>query len=299
MGAEPALERTLTQSGALLPPAGQAELQQNAGLILSQQSTPLIDMQNGQPAIKQYDLRRTEANTSLSARIGLLFNAQLEFTIPYSKVTQSMVTTSDQAAPQETRTSASMAGDLSARLAKILLHEQVGTVDFVGRVAANLGTGFASKNTIPIGEGFKEIRTKLTLLKRVHPLVFTGSMSFESTFKKNTTKPGNQFGISLSALLAASPDTSLSIGIDQAFSQKTRVQNISVASSDRSRSMLVFVATTIVGRSTLLSLTFGKGKTRDTPDQSIRRTNYLTVLPRSDAISITNRYLTSLFSMRS
>ena len=264
--AERALERTLTQSGALLLPAGQAELQLNIGQIFSQQSTPLIDMQSGHPTIKQYNLRRTEITSSLSARIGLPFDAQLEFTVPYRKVAQSIVTTSDQTAPQETRTSASMIGDFSTGLAKTLLHERESAVDFVGRVTANFGNGSASKNTIPIGDGFKKIRTELTLLKRVDPLVFTGSLSFESTLKKNTIKPGNQFGVSLSALLATSPDTSLSIGIDQAFSQKTRVQNVAIAGSDQSSGVLLFGATSIVGKSTLLSLTVGKGMGRGAPD---------------------------------
>lgn len=263
---ERALERALTQSGALLLPAGQAEVQFGASYASSQQQLPYLFLHDGQAAIGLHTQRRGDLNTSLTARIGIPFDAQLELTVPYRRVTQSVVTSIDHDASSDVHATASMVGDISAGFAKTLLHEEGGRPDVIGRISANLGNGRDIKNTIPIGEGFKKIRSELTLLKRVDPLVFTGNFSYESTFKKNLVKPGDQFGVALSAMLATSPDTSLSIGIDQAFIKKMRIQGVGVPGSDQVSGVLLLGATSIVGKSTLLSVTIGKGLTKGTPD---------------------------------
>ena len=228
-----------------------------------------VEMHNDQPTIRTFDLRRNEYGASLSARIGLPFDAQLEVTIPYRTVTQTILSSDEFTAPHEARRSASMIGDISTGLAKTLQHEQGGRPDVVGRVVWNAGNGRDASKGIPIGDGFKKLRTEVSMTKRDEPLVFSGTFSYESTIKKNAVKPGDQLGVSLSALLAASPDTSLSIGIDQAFLKKTRFHSTRIAGSDQVSSMLMLGATSFFGSHTLLSLTVGKGLTKGAPDYFI------------------------------
>ena len=267
-----ALERTLTQSGALLLPSGQAELQFGASYARLQQQKMTIEMRHGEPTLRQFDLRRNDYGTSLSARVGMPFNAQFEVTVPYRTVTQTILTSDEFNAPHEARRSASMIGDISTGIAKTLLHEQGGRPDIVGRVVWNAGNGRDASNDIQIGEGFKKLRTEVAITKRDDPMVFSGTLSYESTFKKNSFKPGDQFGVSLSALLAASPDTSLSVGLDQTFSKKNRVHGTAISGSDQVSSMLLLGATSFFGSRTLLSLTVGKGLTKGTPDYLINVT---------------------------
>jgi hypothetical protein len=163
------------------------------------------------------------------------------------------------------RNTASILGDVSTGIAKTLIHDQGWQPDVIGRLAWNIGNGRDASHGVSVGDGFKKIRSELTLTKRADPLVFTSNFSYESTFKKNTVKPGDQLGLSLSALLAASPDTSLSIGIDQTFTKKLRVNGISIAGSDQVSGVLLLGATSTFGKRTLLSLTVGKGLTRNTP----------------------------------
>ena len=270
LAAERALERALTQSGALLLPTGQAELQIGATYARTQQSIRVVP--NDQAANRTIDLRRNDYGAMLSTRIGIPYDAQLEFTIPYRNVTQSQITAIDRNAPQETHDTASVLGDISAGIAKTLLHEQDWRPDVIGRLIANVGNGREARHGIALGDGVKKIRSELTLLKRQDPLVFISTVSYESTFKKNDVKPGDQIGVSLSTLLATSPDTSMSIGIDQSFSKKMRVNGIKIAGSDQVSGVLMVGATSMVGKHTLLSINVGKGLTKDMPDYFINVT---------------------------
>ena len=157
-------------------------------------------------------------------------------------------------------------GDVSVGVAKTLMHEQRGWPDMIGRLAWNVGNGREAIEGVAIGDGFKKIRGELTLLKRADPLVFTGTMTLESTLKKHAVKPGDAFGLSLSALLATSPDTSLSVGLDQVFTTQTRVRGVRIVGSDQVSGALTFGASTIIGNRTLLSVTVGKNLTKNAPD---------------------------------
>ncbi len=266
--AERALERTLTRSGALLLPAGQVELQFGAAYARTQQQSIVMPF-DGQSAPGSLDLRRNDTGATLSARLGLPLDAQGELTIPYRLVTQSMVSSDGPTAPHEIRRTAALIGDISLAIAKTLMHEQGNWPDMIGRLAWNSGSGSETSNALEISDGFKKIRGELTLVKRDDPLVFTGTVSLESTLKKKSIKPGDQFGLSLSALLATSPDTSLFVGVDQTFSTQTRVRGSRVAGSDQVSGLLTFGATSIIGKRTLLSVSVGKGLTKNAPDYVI------------------------------
>jgi hypothetical protein len=269
VAAEHALERTLTRSGALLLPAGQAELQFGASYAHSGQQTPALIAQDGQLGIGTTTLRRHDAGTSVAARVGLPSDTQFDVTLPYRVIRQSVIEPVDFSRVRETRTASTSVGDLSFGLAKTLMREQDWRPDLIGRIGWTVGNGKEASGNIQVGDGFRKIRGELTALKRQDPLVWTANLSYESTFKKGAFQPGAQVGLSLSALLAASPESSLSVGFDQTFSGSTRIHGVSVAGSDQRAGVLTLGATSLIGRNTLLSLSAGIGLTRNTPDYVI------------------------------
>ena len=269
LAAERALERTLTQSGALLLPAGQAELQFGASYTSRQQQTPTLILQDGQLGIVTTTLRQQDVSTSLTARFGLPSDAQLDVTLPYRFISQSLIEPVDFSSARETRSASASVADLSFGLAKTLLREQDWRPDLIGRIGWNIGNGKETSGNIHVGDGFKKIRAELTVLKRQDPMVWTANLAYESIFKKGAVKPGAQVGLSLAALLATSPESSLSVGFDQTFSRTARINGLSVAGSDQRAGLLTLGATSLIGKNTLLSFSAGIGLTRNTPDYVI------------------------------
>ncbi len=269
LAAERALERTLTQSGALLLPAGQAELQFGASYAHSEQHTPVLITQDGELGVGTTVLRRHDVSTSVVARFGLPNDAQLDVTLPYRVIRQSLIEPVDFSSAHETRTSSASVGDLSFGLAKTLLREQDWRPDLIGRVGLNIGNGKETSGNMRIGDGFRKIRSELAVLKRHDPMVWTANLTYESTFKKGAFQPGAQVGLSLAALLATSPESSLSVGVDQTLIGTTRIHGVSVAGSDQRAGVLTLGATSLIGKNTLLSVSAGIGLTRNVPDYVI------------------------------
>jgi hypothetical protein len=269
LAAERALERTLTQTGALLLPVGQAELQFGASYASSHQQSATLVAQDGQLGIGTTVLRRHDVSTSVAARFGLPFDAQLDVSLPYRVIRQSLIEPVDFSSARATRTASASVGDLTLGLAKTLLREQGWRPDLIGRVGWNAGNGKEASDTIHVGDGFRKIRSELTMLKRQDPMVWTVNLAYESIFKKGAIRPGAQIGLSLGALLATSPESSLSVGFDQMFSRTTRINGVSVAGSDQSAGVLTLGATSLIGKNTLLSVSAGIGLTRNTPDYVI------------------------------
>jgi hypothetical protein len=66
--------------------------------------------------------------------------------------------------------------------------------------------------------------------------------------------------------LAASPQTSLSLGLQQAFIQETKVNNVEVPGSDRVASVFTAGASSTIGRNLFFSVLGGVGLTEESPD---------------------------------
>ncbi|MDY7573532.1 transporter [Actimicrobium sp. CCI2.3] len=269
LSAERALERTLTQSGALLLPVGQAELQFGASYAYSQQQAPTLIAQDNRFVAGTTALRRQDVGATVTARFGLPSDAQLDVTLPYRVIRQSLIEPVDAGSDRETRRASTSVGDLSLGLAKTLMREQGWRPDLIGRIGWTAGNGKETSNDIHIGDGFRKIRGELTMLKRQDPIVWTTNLAYESTFKKGAFQPGAQVGLSLAALLAASPESSLSVGVDQTFSRASRINGVSVAGSDQRAAVLTLGASSLIGKNTLLSVSAGIGLTRNTPDYVI------------------------------
>jgi hypothetical protein len=267
--AERALERTLVVTGALLLPVGQAEIQPSFTYIRSQQEAPTLFLAQGGQLIASQEVRRNTFNGNLFLRFGLPFDSQLEFDIPYRYVEQQVVTEVGFGPRAETESHGSGFGDISLGLAKTLLRERNWWPDLIGRVTWDTDSGKSSDDGTSLGGGFNELQGSLTMIKRQDPLVFIGSASYGTTFEKDHIKPGDQLGLSLGALLAASPETSLRVVLSQTFANELKVDGRAISGSDQVIGTLNFGASSIIGRGKFLDLTAGIGLTDEAPDYSV------------------------------
>jgi hypothetical protein len=100
-------------------------------------------------------------------------------------------------------------------------------------------------------------------------LAFIGRADYTHAFQSGGIEPGDEFAFSLETVLAASPETSLRLALDQVFSGKVKVNNDTVAGSDQNSTVLTLGASSILGRGVLLSVNAGIGLTDDAPDYFI------------------------------
>jgi hypothetical protein len=279
--AERALERTLVQTGALLLPFGLAEIQPyvNYGRFDNDQPVLLRDAAGNIDAVANIQTRRNDIETGVFSRLGLPFGAQLELGIPARITNASNVV---GIINRETENTTYMLGDIRVGLAKTLLRESTWLPDIVGRITWDTDTGKRQTlSTASLGglagaaggvgtlTSFNELNFSATALKRQDPLAFTSTVGYRKTFAKDGIEPGDVYSFALGATLAASPQTSLSLGIQQSFIGNTRIFNNSIPGTDTINSVFTFGASSIIGSRLFFSTVAGIGLTKHAPDYFI------------------------------
>jgi hypothetical protein len=76
-------------------------------------------------------------------------------------------------------------------------------------------------------------------------------------------------GFSIGTFLAASPNTSLSLVLNQSFGDEFELNGQRIRGSDTVQSILTLGASAILGRNVLLGGAVGVGLTDDSPDYSV------------------------------
>ena len=130
----------MVQTGALLLPFGQAEIQpyvsyariNNIGSVL------LRDAEGNVAAVAETQSRRNQFEGGVFSRLGLPFGAQAELSIPAGVINSSNVI---GIINRETEDTTAMLGDIRVGLAKTLLRESAWLPDIVGRITWDTDTG--------------------------------------------------------------------------------------------------------------------------------------------------------------
>ena len=268
--AQRALERTLTQSGALLLPQRTIEVTPSYTYRRSEQNTAvlatIVNPATSTPtqAVLNQRNRQNENMFRVDLRAGLPYNAQLEFGLPYNIVRTSQVTDFG------TRTSANGngIGDVSLGIAKTLTRESGWKPDLVGRFTYNFGNGKRQDNGVSLNGGFRQITAELLALKRQDPLAFVASAFYGKSFEKDGIRPGDAAGITLSANLAASPATSLQFGFSQVYRKKQETNGITLEGSDQTYGIATIGASSVLSRDLTLVTQLGIGMGNDAPKYS-------------------------------
>lgn len=267
--ADRALERTLIQTGVLLLPFGQMEVEPSFTYTRTEVDAPTFLTQDGVTFLGTDNVRRNVFDADVQLRFGLPFDSQLDLRFPYRHVDQSTVTTVGFTERAEDDRTGSRPGDIRIGLAKTLLRERQWWGDVVGRVAWDTDTGETTDNDVVLGSGRNEVIGSLSAVKRQDPLAFVGGLSYQKTFEKNDVEPGDQIGLTLGAFLAASPETSLRLALGQTFVNELEVDNEVINGSDQVAGTLTLGASSIIGRRTLLDFSADIGLTDDAPDYSV------------------------------
>lgn len=267
LSAERALERTLVDEGALLLPAGQAEINPTIDYARRDNKAPFII--DGQ-AIEQR-VRRNEFEAGLGLAVGLPFNSQFEFRVPYNVVNQENSFRAGGGALDAEDEWGHAIGDISIGLAKTVLREDGNWwPDVIVRGIWDTNTGERTDNDVPLTGSFNELRGQVVMLKRQDPLAFVGSFSYSYAFEDDDIQPGQEFAATLGANLALSPETTLSVALNQAYSDDFEFDGDKVNGSNQLAASFDFGGSVIVGPRTLFRLTTNIGLTDDAPDYGLR-----------------------------
>jgi hypothetical protein len=269
--AQRALERTLTQSGALLLRPGTFELTPTFSYARTEQTIPLltrvVDPQTGATGVvlANQRIRRNEFAPRLNLRAGLPLNSQLEIGLPFNYVRSSQV--GDLGG--ESADNGNGLGDLSVGIAKTLLREKGWQPDLIGRAIYNFGTGKRQDANVVLGSGYRQFQAGVVALKRQDPLAFTASAAYTRVFERDSVKPGDAMTFSLGTVLAASPATSLQLGFSQIYRQKQELNGVKIAGSEQTYGIINLGASSVLSRDMTLVTQFGIGLGNDAPKYSI------------------------------
>jgi hypothetical protein len=272
---ERALERALVQTGVLLLPAGTAEIvpsftyvrQGTVAPVFFAEDGPVSLPGDGEQLAAADEVRSDGLETSLTLRVGLPLDSQVQVDVPYRYQSQSIVTRVGLDAPREESRNLSGFGDVGVSFTTALLREREGgwQPNLFGSVRWDTDTG-ETDDGIPLGSGFDELSGSLTASKRQDPLVFVGGVGYSTSFEEGGVDPGDVIGFSIGTHLAASPQTSLRFFLNASFIDELEVDGREIPGSDPVVGTFVIGASSILTARVLLDVTAGIGLTDDSPD---------------------------------
>jgi hypothetical protein len=268
--AERALERTLVAAGALLVPFGQAEVQPTFSYTRREEDVPTPAQVGTSVSFPTEKVKRNELTGTLNLRGGLPWDSQLEFGLPYNYAQQEQVLDLGSFGRQTKDRSGSALGDFSVGLAKTVVRESGWRPDLIARVTYDSNTGQKRNNGVPLDGGINQLIGEADLVKRQDPLAFVASGFYQRAFEDNDFKPGDQFGTTLGAFLAASPETSLRFQLQQTFADDVKLNGQIINDSDQVQGLMIIGASSILGRGVLLDVSGGIGLTSDAPDYFVQ-----------------------------
>jgi hypothetical protein len=253
--AQRALERSLVRTGALLLERGRGEIE--ADLAYSRQENE-IPVSVGTPpgTVAKDTVYRDVVEPSVLLRVGLPARTQFELGLPYRYAREEHFLESGAGTLASFSDSRTGIGDLRIGLAKGLVTEGPSKPNVVARVTWDTGTGQSDRaNVVSLGGyGSDELEFSVNATKRQDPLVFSGGVFYRRAVNGDGR---DVYALSLGALLAASPDTSLRVTFDQVHANGAGPYALS--------SLLTFGASSIIGAGKFLDLSVSAGLTRAAP----------------------------------
>jgi hypothetical protein len=174
-------------------------------------------------------------------------------------------------------------GDFSFALSKKLTEDTERLPSFVATLNYRERTGKDPFARIPIGFGFRGLGARLSALKRLDPVALYGEVSVFHVFGRDVSadnllgearfagriSPGNNYGFSLGASLAATPDITFDAGLSMAFVRPTEVNSAAFGTYRLPKATVGFFTLGsgfILGRNLSLLLSVAAGVTNDSPD---------------------------------
>lgn len=162
-------------------------------------------------------------------------------------------------------------GSVSARVWKQIVAQGQHRPSVVAQLTYSAPTGENVFETpVATGSAFHSITGRLALAKKVDPVAFFGDAFYTYAFEKNVggmdRRPGDVFGFTAGASLAATPRISLQASVGVAFAGENRQNGMSLAGTDRTIGTVGIGAGFVVTEGKYLSINGNFGVTDDAPD---------------------------------
>ena len=269
---ERALERTLTRAGVLLLRPGQIEIEPGLSYTRRETSSPVFvsSADSGAVFIGDDRVERDEVRASVDLKVGLPFDSQVEVSLPFNYVDQSIKTMVGGTIGASADGSGQAFGNPRFAVAKTLMRERDFWPDLVLRGFWDSDLGTARDNDIPLTGNFNELGLNLSAVKRQDPLAFVAGIGYSTVLEKNDIEPGDTLSLSVGAVLAASPSTSLRLAFSQQFTDEVEIGGQKLDGSDSTAGVLTIGASTTIGRRALLDVALDVGLNDDAADYAVR-----------------------------
>lgn len=232
-----ALERALVQQGGLVLRPGTYEVEPQLGYAYWDK--------------RRSGLRHT-SEAALGFRAGVGWDSQVQLRVPYVHVRSDVG-------------SETGLGDVGVSFSKQLAAGMVAQLAWLTRTGED---GF--DGGVPTGGGFNVLQAGFTAVKRRDPFVFYGGLSYAAAQSREISgvkvEPGDTLGVRFGSILAASPETSATVGLNLGFARANRIGGERVPDSDTVISTLQIGFSNILTRRVLLTLSGDFRLSGDVPD---------------------------------
>lgn len=272
LAAERALERVLVATGALLLEPGQLEVEPSLSWQRAENEGPIFFLGPGGvvTGVGAQKVRRDLYQAELALRLGLPYDSQVEFSVPYNYVDRDVVSEQGLVPVDQRSASGNALGDISIGVAKTLLREQGWVPDLIGRLVWDTSSGEREDGGVAMPGGFDDLRAELVALKRNDPLVFILSGSYQYSFESDDVRPGQQVGLNFGTILATSPSTSVRAIFETTFGGETELDGDSLDGSDFVAASLNLGASIVLAPRILFDVQGTIGLTDDAADFGIK-----------------------------
>jgi hypothetical protein len=272
-----ALSRTLVQRGGLVLPPWSAEIVPGVAYANREvQGLALASTPEGIPTVVDQRLRDDRVRATLGFRLGLPWDSQIEAHVPYAWQRESRSLGNGVHGVTED----SGIGDVDLAISHQFFREADGwRPDLLGALSWRFPTGrdpFRAGDAAAVapGAGLNELGARLTALKSSDPMVFFGTLSYAHDLGVDEpvghVRMGDAIGLDLGAVLAVSPETSVTFGLSQEFRGRTQIDGVGAPGTDTVASTLQIGFDRTLTRRLLFDLTLGVGLTRDAPDYAVQ-----------------------------
>ena len=268
-----ALRHLLVQRGALLLPIWGLEVAPGMAYTHTTRDTFVLvpgATEASPPTTLGLRRRSHQVTGSLGARLGLPWDFQVEASLPairgWGDSTIGGSLRKDQSGfgigdPRFTLTwQALRAGSLAPDLFLAATYKpRIGSSPFeAGPAEVGLGTGYPA------------LGATVTAVKTSDPLVLLANVSYTANLavasKQGRRDTGDTWGLGGGAILAVSPETSMSFLLDLHYKPEDSLRGKTVLGSDEISAVLQLGLGTVLSRNTLLNVSLGVGLTADAPD---------------------------------
>ena len=216
VAAQQALDRVLVQQGFALLPQGSLEVEPAFTFLNLKSSFPAFIINNGTTTIVANRVKQYDYVGDLALRVGLPWDSQFDFDIPYRYLNQMTEVTQGGVGTSVSGGGNGGLGDILVGLDKGLVKEDGWKPNVIAGVQYIANSGGFSMN-LPLGNNYNLLRATLNVSKAYDPLVFVGQFGFGHGFPAHGFGPGNEYDALVGAVLSVAPELSLRFELQQQF----------------------------------------------------------------------------------